>query len=127
MKPVFGATGIFGEIKNPFEKIPGLGTPLSAASPTNPFGLIFLLNNLLRLIFVIGGLFAFLQIIVAGIQFISAGGDPKQIEGAWNKIWQSIVGLLIMVLSFGLAALFGILLYGDALAILNPKLYGPNP
>ena len=123
--------GIFGDIKNPFTisgvPIPGLGTGLTDASPTNPFGLIFLFNNLLRLIFVVGGLFAFIQILLAGFQFISAGGDPKGIESAWGKIWQSIVGLLIMVLSFGLAALFGILLYGDALAILNPKLYGPTP
>lgn len=123
--------GIFGDIKNPFTikgvPIPGLGTGLTEATPNNPFGLIFLFNNLLRLIFVVAGLFAFLQILLAGFQFISAGGDPKGVESAWNKIWQSIVGLLIMVLSFGLAALFGILLYGDALAILNPKLYGPTP
>ena len=119
------ATDIFGKINNPFPTGP-LSTDLTAATPTNPFGLIFLLNNLLRLVFVLAGLFAFLQILFAGFQFISAGGDQKQIESAWNKIWQSIVGLLIMVLSFGLAALFGILLFGDALAILNPKLYGPK-
>jgi hypothetical protein len=119
-------TDIFGKIENPFKKIPGLNVGLTEASPTNPFGLIFLFNNLLRLIFVIAGLFAFLKIILAGLQFINAGGDPKQIEGAWSKIWQSIVGLFIMVLSFGLAALFGILLFGDALAILSPKIYGPS-
>lgn len=123
MKTILAAD-IFGKINNPFAGKGPLSTSLDAASPANPFGLIFLFNNLLRLVFVVAGIFAFLQIIFAGFQFISAGGDQKQIETAWNKIWQSLVGLMIMVIAFGLAALFGIILYGDALAIISPKLYG---
>lgn len=115
--------GIFGEIKNPFS-IFGVTKYAEGVGPN--FGLIVFLNNLLRLIFLGAGLFAFLNLIIAGLGFISAEGDPKKISSAWAKIWQSLVGLLIIVSSFVLAAIFGQLIFGDAGAILKPKLYGPK-
>jgi len=45
---------------------------------------------------------------------------------AWAKIWQSMMGLLFIVGSFVLAAIFGYLLFGKASAILMPQLYGPG-
>lgn len=88
-------------------------------------GLILFLTNILRLVFVVAGLFAFFNLILAGFQFMSAGGDAKAIEKAMGKIWQSLIGLVLVVGSFALAALFGYLLFGDAGFILNPKIYGP--
>lgn len=88
-------------------------------------GLVPFLNNILRLLFVIAGLFAFFNLVIAGFQFMSAGGDSKAIEKAWSRIWQSLIGLLIIVGSFLLAAIFGYILFGDATAILQPKIWGP--
>jgi hypothetical protein len=118
------ATNIFGNITNPFNTISPGSAYAGGVGPN--FGLIIFLNNMLRLVFVVAGLFAFVQLLLAGFQFINAGGDQKQIEQAWNKIWQSVVGLMIMVISFGLAAIIGVLLLGDATAILTPKIYGPK-
>lgn len=110
---------IFGTIEPP--------EAIKKFSPTgDSSGLIMLFNNILRLLIVIGGIYALLNFILAGFQFISAGGDPKKIEAAWGKIWQSIVGLLIIVASFALAALLSKILFGNAGAILNPKIYGPG-
>lgn len=111
-----------------------LPLPVSADDPfgqiTNPLpaggGLIPLLNNILRLVFVIAGIYAFVQIIVAGLGFISAGGDAKKIETAWNGIWQSLLGVVIIISSIAMAALMGLLLFKDPTAILSPKVYGPN-
>ncbi len=89
-------------------------------------GLVLLLTNILRLVFVAGGVFAFLNIIVSGFEFMNAGGDSKKIENAWNRIWQSLIGLVLIVGSFALAALFGYLIFGDAGFILSPKIYGPE-
>ncbi|MBU1127008.1 hypothetical protein KKF11_01570 [Patescibacteria group bacterium] len=90
-------------------------------------GLMILLNNVLRLVIVLAGLFAFFNILIAGFGFLGASGDPKKVEAAWAKIWQSMLGLLIILGSFVLAAIFGWLLFGDATAIMSPKLYGPGP
>jgi len=88
-------------------------------------GFIKFFNNLIRLLIVVGGLWAFLNLVLAGYSFLGAGEDPKKMEGAWAKIWQSMIGLLFILGSFVLAAIFGYLLFGDPRAILNPKIYGP--
>jgi hypothetical protein len=113
----------FGRIENPFKK---LGVPAYGQDVGPDFGLIVFLNNILKLVVVIAGLFAFFNVIIAGYQFMTAMGDPKGITSAWNKIWQSLVGLVLVAGSFVLAAIFGWLLFGDATAILQPKIYGPG-
>jgi len=90
-------------------------------------GLIRFLNNIVRLLIVAGGLFAFFNIILAGYGFMSAGDDPKAMGRASAKIWQSLIGLLFIAGSLVLAAIFGYLLFKDATAILSPKIYGPGP
>lgn len=88
-------------------------------------GLILFITNILRLVFVAAGVFAFLNLVVAGFQYMNAGGDAKELTAAWGRIWQSLLGLILVVGSFALAALFGYVLFGDAGFILNPKIYGP--
>lgn len=112
---------IFGTIENPLKIINPEGYEGIAGG-----GLILFLNNIIRLLIIIGGLFAFFNLILAGYGFLSAGDDPKKMAAAWAKIWQSMMGLLFIVGSFVLAAIFGYLLFGNAGAILNPQLYGPG-
>ena len=88
-------------------------------------GLIAFFNNLIRLLIVIAGIWAFINLILAGYGFLGAGDDPKKMESARQKIWQSMLGLLIILGSFILAAIFGYLLFGNPAAILQPKIYGP--
>ena len=103
----------------------------------NPFGTInppaFLnappgtgLGNLLNVIFkimIIGaGLYTLLNVILAGYAFLGSGNDPKKIEGAWAKIWQSLIGLIFVAGAFVLAAIFGQIFFNDASFIINPKI-----
>lgn len=90
-----------------------------------PEGIITLLNILLKLLVAAGGIYALINIILAGYSFISAGGDPKAIESAWAKIWQSLVGLLIIAGAFLLTAVISQLMFGRPDAILNPQIYTP--
>lgn len=115
--PGGGATELFGNVAPP-PGITGLGA--------GPEGLISLLSIILKLLVVLGGIWALFNIIFAGYGFISAGGDPKAIEKAWAKIWQSLVGLLFIAGAFVIAAVVGQLIFGDAGAILNPKIYTPR-
>jgi len=115
---------LFGNIENPLRRINPQG--YGGIKLTEGQGLIAFLNNVVRLLIVVGGLFAFFNLILAGYGFLSAGDDPKKMAAAWAKIWQSMMGLLFIVGSFVLAAIFGWLLFGDATAILNPKIYGPG-
>lgn len=108
---------VFGPVSPP----PGL----SSYGPLASGGLVKFLNVILQTLVVVAGLYFLFNLIFAGYQFISAGGDSKAVEAAWGKIWQSIVGLLIVAASFLLAAIFGLLIFGQWDAILKPKIFTP--
>lgn len=104
--------GIFGTISNPTSYASDKGS-----------GLFTLISNLLKFAGVIAGLFFIVQIIMAGFSYMAANGDPKKVDLAWAKIWQSLIGLLIVGSAFVLASVVGKLLGID---ILNFQIYGPG-
>jgi len=116
------AAGQFGNITNPF--VP-LGGPANLTNSTSGSGMIIILNNLVRFIIVIAALYTFLNLIFAGYGFLSAGGDPKKVAAAWEKIWQSLIGLLIIAGSFVLAGIFGWLIFGNVTILISPRLFTP--
>ena len=104
--------GIFGTISNPTSYASDKGS-----------GLFTFISNLLKFAGVIAGLFFVVQIIMAGFGYIGANGDPKKTELAWAKIWQSIIGLLIVGSAFIITSVVGKILGID---ILNFQIYGPG-
>lgn len=117
MTTVFAATSdIVGTVTNPLPR---------AYQGVTSGGLILFVTNIIRFAFVAAGIFAFVNLIIAGFQYMGAGGDSKAMSQAFGRIWGSLLGLIIIVASFALAALFGYILFGDAGFILNPKIYGP--
>jgi hypothetical protein len=110
---------VVGKVTNPLP--PAYKTVVGANG-----GLILFFSNVLRLVFVVAGIFAFINFIVAGYQYMSAGGDSKAITAAWSRILNSLLGLVFIVGSFAAAALMGQLFLGDWSAILSPSLYGPK-
>jgi hypothetical protein len=88
-------------------------------------GLPAFLNVILRSLIMIAGIYALLNFIIAGYGYISAGGDSEKIKNATAKIWQSILGLVIVAGSFALAAIIGLLFFGEAGALIDIKIFGP--
>lgn len=85
-------------------------------------GIMTLFNSLLRIVFVVAGIWAFFNFIIAGLGFMNAAGDPKKVVLAWERIWKSFLGILIIVCSFLFAAIIGLLFFKDPMAILRPTL-----
>lgn len=88
-------------------------------------GLVGLLNNLYKLIALGAGLFAVINFILAGFAIMSAQGDPEKISKAQTKIWNSIIGLIIIVAVFAFARLIGWMVFHDPYFITNPYIEGP--
>jgi hypothetical protein len=63
---------------------------------TGPGGI---LQNAANLIALIGGIFAVIMIVLAGISYVTANGDNEQISKAKRTIIFSAVGLIILVMA----------------------------
>ncbi len=113
---------MIGNFTNPFRLL-APGTTLSSSSMGS--GLVSLLNVLLKTSIVVAGLYALINFIIAGYAFMSAGGDPKNITKAWEKIWQSLIGLLIIAGALLLGMVISYILFGDVRVISSPALYKP--
>lgn len=112
---------------NPTDDIVGKITNPLPGSYGKIGGIVIFFSNMLRLVFVIAGIYAFLNFIIAGFQYMMAAGDSKELSAAWDRIWQSLLGLIVIVGSFAITALLSQVIFGDPMYILNPKVYGPTP
>lgn len=89
-------------------------------------GLPTLISNVTTIAMVVAGLILLLNIFVAGYGFMFAAGDPKKIQDAWGKIWQSLIGLLVIVGAFALIRVVEIVIFRDEISILSPIIKGPG-
>ena len=110
-----------GSIENPLLQMnTGYGDVGSAAGPVQ------FISNILRTVSIGAGIFAFINILIAGIQYIGSGSNPEQASTALRRINMSLMGLVIIVGANVIAAIMGQLLFGSWTAILNPQIYGPG-
>jgi hypothetical protein len=109
------------EVKNPLETLnPGGGyTDVSTGLPS-------FITNIVTIIFIAGGLYAFFNLMIAGFSYITASGDTKKIEAATLSINTSLIGLVVMVAAAAITGVISFVLFGSATAILSPTINGPG-
>jgi hypothetical protein len=88
------------------------------------FGLINFFSNALRLLTIAAGLWTVINLLLAGFEFITSQGDKEKITNAQNKIWNSLIGLVIIAASYTLAVIISWIFFGDATMIIQPKITG---
>jgi hypothetical protein len=116
--------GILGNIANPYNTLaPGVTGYQNASGG----GLILIFSNFVKLVIVAAGLYTLLNFILAGIGFMGAGGDPKVMQRSQERIYRSIMGLLVVAGSFVIAAIVGYVIFGSANwnILINPVIYSP--
>ena len=109
---------IFGEVKPP------AGLDNVKYGSGGAVGISVFINNILKVLIVGAGVYAVFNLIIAGYGFMSAGDDPKKVAGAWQRIWQTLLGLAVAAGAFVLAAIFGKLIFGDYNALLQIRIFG---
>jgi len=63
--------------------------------------------RILNLALTLGGITAFIMLIVGGFRFLTSSGDPKQTQAAGQTITMAIVGLLVAIGSWFILGLLG--------------------
>lgn len=69
-----------------------------------------LVGSLLNIIYVAAAVFFLVQVAIGGIQWINAGGDPKNLESARGRITNAVIGLVIVVSAFAITLIVTTLL-----------------
>jgi len=110
---------VFGTVTNPLQSIGGGYASVNTGLPN-------FISNVIKLVFVAAGIYAFFNLLIAGFTYITAAGDKQKIETALLSINMSLVGLIIMVSAGVLTGIISFLLYKDPTAILNPTILGPG-
>jgi len=98
--------GTIAQITNPI-------LPSSLGGGTNPDinqggkSLGQLISNLVGALFIAGFFLTFMQLLIGGIQWITAGGDKQALEKARTGITNAIMGLVIVAATYAVMALVG--------------------
>ena len=95
---------VLAQIRNPVLP-PGLGGGPNPSANSGGTALGQLISNLVGALFIAGFLLAFLNIIMGGLNWITAGGDKQKLETSRDKITNSITGLLVVAATYALTSL----------------------
>lgn len=63
-------------------------------------GLEGVFENVVQIVLGLAGIVLFIMIIVGGFKYITAGGDPKGMEGAKKTLTYAIGGMVFLALGF---------------------------
>jgi hypothetical protein len=97
----------------------------SLAPGGNISGLQVLLTIILRSLVVGAGIYAVINFVLAGYWYLGGSGDPKKVWDATNKIWHSVIGLILAAGAFVLAAILGQILFNNPDALLQLRFFTP--
>lgn len=85
-------------------------------------GILIFISNLIKVVSIVAGIWVMFNFVSAGFTYITAAGD----SGAYSKIGAnlsfSVTGLLLIVASYTIAGIIGLIVFGDASYIISPEI-----
>jgi hypothetical protein len=88
----FGAFGNLGAKGNPYEAAKGIVNGIS---------------SIIGFMTIVGTIWFLFQLMFAGYQWITAGGEPKHLQEARDRIVHAFIGLVIVIAAWSLLAVVG--------------------
>lgn len=111
------ADNLFGTIEAP----EGVKAYQAKVGP-DEIGIILFFSNIIRLITIFAGIWTMLNFVLAGWIYITGADDKDAGSKVSTKMLNSVMGLAIVALSYTIAALVGLLIFGNAMYIIQPEL-----
>jgi len=101
---------------------PLYGEPASSYSNTGLSGsslegLESIVSTALGILTIVGAILFIVYFFLAGLKWLTAGGDSGKVQKARDEMVQGVLGLIVMVAAYGIIGLVGTIL---GLDILNP-------
>jgi len=83
-----------------------------------------LFGNVISFVLGFAGITLFIMLLVGGFQFITAGGDPKAVEGAKKTLTYAIIGIVAIAASFLILRFISVFTGVD---VTQFRIFGTNP
>jgi hypothetical protein len=98
---------------------PGAYDPKSAGSSVAPYtaALEKIISNTLVILTIIAGLTFIIYFLIGGLTWITSGGEKSKVESAKGYMTNGVIGLIVVIVSYGVVWIVGKAL---GLDILNP-------
>ncbi len=109
---------IFGTIEPP--------AGVTAYGAGDTIGILSFIATLIDVATVVAGIWVFINFILAGYTYITSSGDTGAHGKVRDRITMSIIGLVIIVSAYLIAALIGIIFFNNAEYFLNPTIQAPT-
>lgn len=111
---------------DPFGQLsPPPGVAQFNAQANDGIGLLIFATQMIRIATVVAGLYILFNLITAGFDYITAG-DNKAHQKVREKLTTSVLGLVIIVASYTIMGVLGLIFFGDARYFINPVICGPE-
>lgn len=120
------AEQIFGKVQPP-EGVEKYDQLAQQSGNAQSIGLLIFISRIVQLVTIVGGIWVFINFILAGYEYITSNGDTGAHNKVKDRITMSIIGLVIISVAYTIMALLGLLLTGEAGFFLNPEISGPTP
>lgn len=112
---------VFGQVRPP--KGVGLyNTITQSGAGEQKIGILLFISNALKFFAVICGLLVFFNILYSGYEYIVGAGKTDVHAKVRERLTWSLLGLLLLIAAYLIAALIGLFIFGDPTFLLNPDL-----
>lgn len=106
--------------------IGGVGAPAAVANINaasgGEIGAVFFVSRTLNFANIIAGILVMLNFVYTGFLYITGAGSASNMSKMNQRLTWSFVGILLIVGSYTLAGIFGVVFYGDPTFIITPTL-----
>lgn len=78
---------------------------------TNPISTFeSIISSVIGILTIVGVIYFTIQIILAGYKLMASQGDPKEFESGKKRLTTNVIGLIVIIVAYGLGALIASLL-----------------
>ena len=118
-KPVFA--GEFDSVIGRVDEPKGVELINIEAGAGN-IGILLFFSKFIQVITVIASIWVVINVILAAFKYLTGGGKADTHAKVKDTLTMSIIGLIIIVSTYTIAGLIGLVFFGDASYILNPTI-----
>ncbi len=126
MQNIFSITKVFAQ--DNFDKLVGeVKTPAGVDLIQNQvgednIGILFFISKMLKVVALVGSVWIVINLIIAAYIYLTSGGKAESHSKVSNILTMSVIGLIIIVVSYTFAGLIGLVFFGNANYIINPTI-----